>query len=70
MLLKPGGIILADNVTFRGYVNNPQLAPTKRYKTIVERLKVFIDKFINHPDLVNTRLIQLEDGLLYGEKRK
>lgn len=68
MLLKSGGVLLADNVLFRGYVQDISAAQ-KRYKTIAERLKVFIDKFINHEDLTNTRLIDIEDGMAFGIKK-
>lgn len=69
MLLKKGGVILVDNVLFRGYVNNTVKAPTKRFKTIVSRLKVFIDNFLVNPELTQTKLIDIEDGMLFGIKK-
>ena len=69
MLLKPGGVILADNVLFRGYVSGEVKAPTKRFKTIISRLKIFIDKFLTNEELHNTKLIEIEDGMLFGIKK-
>lgn len=69
MLLKKGGAILADNVLFRGYVNNTEEMPNKRFKTIVKRLQKFIDVFLNYPDLKDTTLIDIDDGMLFGYKK-
>ena len=41
-LLSVGGVLVADNVLFRGYVENPKSAP-RRFKTIYQRLKKFIE---------------------------
>lgn len=67
-LLKSDGIILVDNVLFRGYTNNQTLPPTKRYKTIIKRLNEFKEKCKNHPNLSNFKLIDVEDGLIYAKK--
>ena len=69
MLLKKGGVILVDNVLFRGYVDGSVKAPTKRFKTIVSRLKVFINNFLNNPELVQAKLINIEDGMLFAIKK-
>ncbi len=68
MLLKSGGVLLADNVLFRGYVKNLSAA-TKRYKTIALRLKKFIDAFMSHTDLTGTELIDIEDGMAFAIKK-
>ncbi len=69
MLLASGGILLVDNVLFRGYVRNPSLAPNNRFKTICKRLEKFIQTFLSHPDLSNPRLIEDEDGMLVATKK-
>ena len=69
MLLKQGGVILVDNVLFRGYVDGSVKAPTKRFKTIVSRLKVFIDNFLTNQELKDAKLIDIEDGMLFAIKR-
>ena len=66
-LLKPNGILLADNVLFRGYVLGEN-KPVKRFKTISKRLDEFIKNCKNHPFLVNFKLFNTEDGIIYAEK--
>lgn len=67
-LLKPNGTLVVDNVLFRGYTTNEQLAPTKRFKTIIKRLNDFIDMCKNHKELYDVKLIDTEDGILYAKK--
>lgn len=69
MLLKSGGTIIVDDVLFRGYVEKTQKAPTARFRTIIKRLKAFVDNFLSRSDLNNARLIEIEDGLLIAQKR-
>lgn len=68
MLLRSGGTILIDNVLFRGYVDGSVIAPTKRFKTITKRLKLFIDEFMNRPDITDAELIDIEDGMIVATK--
>ena len=67
-LLKPNGTLVVDNVLFRGYTTNEQVAPTKRFKTIIKRLNDFIDMCKNHNELYDVKLIDTEDGILYAKK--
>lgn len=67
-LLKPNGTLVVDNVLFRGYTTNEQIAPTKRFKTIIKRLNDFIDMCKNHNELYDIKLIDTEDGILYAKK--
>ena len=67
-LLKPSGTLVVDNVLFRGYTTNEQVAPTKRFKTIIKRLNDFIDMCKNHKELYDIKLIDTEDGILYAKK--
>lgn len=67
-MLKPNGIIIVDNVLFRGYVSSQENAPTKRYKTIIKRLNKFIENCKNNPKLVNFELKTIEDGIIIANK--
>lgn len=67
-LLSKGGTIVADNVLFRGYVEQESSAPTKRYKTIIKRLNTFIENCKNHPDIVEFELKHTEDGMIIAKK--
>ncbi len=69
-LLAYDGILIADNVLFRGYVEGQTKAPTKRYKTIIKRLNTFIENCKNHSKLVNFKIINTEDGIIFAQKVK
>lgn len=67
-LLNEDGILFADNVLFRGYVENPQSAP-RRYKTIVKRLKEFIEECKSNKSLRDVSVEHIGDGLLIAKRR-
>lgn len=64
MLCKHGGTILVDNVLFRGFVRGDKSQMPKRYRTIVKRLEMFLDRVETHPDIKEFKLYELEDGML------
>lgn len=66
-LLAPNGILVADNVLFRGYVENPKIAP-KRFRTIWQRLRRFIEYVFTSGDFVDVELFRIEDGVLVARK--
>lgn len=68
VLLKPSGVLLVDNVLFRGYIQGETNAPTKRYKTIIKRLNDFIENCKNNPFLTDFNLFSTEDGLIFARK--
>ncbi len=60
-LLPEGGIIIADNILYHGYVE--QEAPIKRKRrAIVNTLKEYIDLVKGHP-LLDTSILRIGDGL-------
>ena len=67
-LLADGGVFVADNVLFRGYVEQANEPPTKRYKTIIKRLNTFIENCKNNPKLTNFELKNIEDGVIVAKK--
>jgi len=67
-LLAPNGVLVADNVLFRGYVENPSDAP-RRFKTIYQRLKKFIDLCQTSGDFKFVKLHRIEDGVLECVKK-
>jgi len=69
MMLAPGGTILVDNVLFRGYVTGEETPPTKRFKTIISRLKNFINDFLEREEFQNSKLISVDDGMLVATKK-
>lgn len=69
MLLAPGGILVADNVMFRGYIDGSVKAP-RRFKTIVKRLQEFIKTCCESDELKVIELDKSEDGMLICKKEK
>ncbi len=59
--VKEGGVILADNVLFRGYVRGDK-EPPKRFKTIVKRLKEYLT-YVENKELFNTTIYPMGDGM-------
>jgi predicted O-methyltransferase YrrM len=64
-LLKPGGVILADNVLWGGQVAGK--IREERYKNSTWALREFNEKFVNHPQL-RGQILPIGDGLAYGVK--
>lgn len=60
-LLKPGGIIVCDNVLFRGMVATDRLV-IRRKKTIVKRLRSFL-KYVNGIEGYTSCIMPLGDGV-------
>lgn len=59
-MLTDSATILADNVLFRGYVRSAE-KPPRRYKTIVKRLRDYIE-LVTTPPFV-TEILENGDGL-------
>lgn len=59
--LSENAVILADNVLFRGYVEGDK-EPPKRYRTIVRRLREYLD-FVRNKELFNTTIYPMGDGM-------
>lgn len=67
-LLKPGGLLICDDVLFYGMVADDKLI-NKRKITIVKRLREFLEVITNHPQL-RTTIIPIGEGLSLSYKRK
>ncbi|MDD2227524.1 MAG: O-methyltransferase [Clostridia bacterium] len=67
-ILNEKGLILADNVCFRGLVFSKSDLPKKnKYKTIVKNLRKFIDDVKNNPSL-KYEILEIGDGLMIIQK--
>jgi predicted O-methyltransferase YrrM len=60
-VLEPGGIIVSDNVLFKGMVASDKLV-IRRKKTIVKRLREFL-KYINNIKGYTSCVIPIGDGV-------
>ncbi|MFC4618099.1 O-methyltransferase [Camelliibacillus cellulosilyticus] len=59
--LRRGGLVICDNVLFRGYAANPETAP-KRLRTIARKMNQFNEWLRGHPDFY-TDFLPVGDGL-------
>ena len=66
-LLNEGGIIIADNVLFRGEVSNDDIME-KRKNTLVKRLRNFL-AYITDLEEFTTSVIPIGDGLTLSVRR-
>ncbi len=66
-LLKKGGILIADNVLYKGMTADPEHV-VRRKITIVKRLQHFISAQMQHPQL-KAVLLPLGDGVTLAVKR-
>ncbi|HJF84581.1 MAG TPA: O-methyltransferase [Megamonas hypermegale] len=64
--LNAGGVIVTDNVLFRGYVLGAE-KPPRRYKTIVKRLREYL-QIINDEKIFKTMIYEDGDGLAVSQK--
>lgn len=65
-LLKPGGLLISDNVLFRGMVASDEKVK-RRKKTIVTRMRTYLETITDHPQL-QTSLLPMGDGLAISLK--
>lgn len=67
-LLSEDGIIIADNVLFRGMVANNELVKRRKI-TIVKRMRKYLD-MINEDKRLLTTIIPMGDGIAVTTRRK
>lgn len=69
--LNPGGIIISDNVLYQGMIASDEFV-IRRKKTIVKRMRSYLDNIMDHPDFTTT-LLPMSDGIAlsyYGGKNE
>lgn len=59
--LNPGGVIISDNVLYQGMIASDEYV-IRRKKTIVKRMRHYLDHISNHPELTTT-LLPMSDGI-------
>lgn len=65
-LLKKGGILISDNILYKGMTATDELV-LHRKRTIVKRLREYIDMLCNNPSL-DTDIIPIGDGVALSVK--
>lgn len=67
-LVRPGGLIVSDNVLFRGMITDDALILPK-YKTIVKRMRQYLEMISEHSRLT-TSILSIGDGVALSYKRE
>ena len=67
-LLKPGGLLISDNILYKGMVSSEELVK-RRKRTIVHRMREYLEYISNHPEL-STSIIPIGDGVALSYKNK
>ena len=66
-MLNPGGVLFADNVLFRGYVDPANKFP-RRFITIVKRMRKFLSVVSEDEDFIS-EVFDAGDGILVAVKK-
>lgn len=66
-MLKPGGLLISDNVLYKGMVATDTLV-VRRKKTIVKRMREYLD-YICENDSLETSIIPIGDGVALSFKK-
>jgi len=66
-MVTSGGLIISDNVLFRGYVANPAEAP-KRFRKMVEKLHAYNQMITAHENY-ETSIVPIGDGVAISYKK-
>ena len=67
-LLKKGGTVITDNLSFHGLVEDEKLAVTKNQKGLVKRIKKFID-FLENNQNYCTSYVEVGDRISISIKK-
>ena len=67
-LLKPGAVLITDNVLQEGEIIEPRFGVTRRNRTIYKRMREYLYVLKNHEEL-ETSIIPLGDGVTLSIKK-
>lgn len=67
-LVRPGGIIVCDNVLMRGTVANDCYDPDGKHKTSVKNIRAFL-KHVSTLETVETAILPIGDGISMSVKK-
>ncbi|MCM1258255.1 MAG: O-methyltransferase [Roseburia sp.] len=68
-LLKPGGVLVSDNVLQEGDIIESRFAVTRRNRTIHKRMRDYLYELTHHQELV-TAVLPVGDGITVSTKRE
>ena len=67
--LNDDGVIVTDNLSFHGLVDNPELTNNRNTKQLVKKIQKYID-FIKENDKYETIFYPIGDGISISKKKK
>ena len=67
--LSDNGIIVTDNLSFHGLVDNPELAVTRNQRGLVKRIKNFIN-FLDNNQEFSTEYVTVGDGISISRRKE
>ena len=67
-LLRPGGLLLADNVLQEGNLVESRFVTERRQRTIHERMREFLWE-VKHHERLDTSIITIGDGVSLSVKK-
>ncbi|CAM3973156.1 O-methyltransferase [Alkalicoccus chagannorensis] len=67
-LVHRGGLILSDNVLFKGYVSGQEPVKTRSVRSMVSKLREYNENLMNNPRFASS-LLSAGDGLMVTRKR-
>jgi len=67
-LLKPGGVLISDNVLQDGDIIESRFAVTRRNRTIHKRMREYLYELTHHQELV-TSVLPIGDGITISTKK-
>lgn len=67
-ILNESGVIITDNVLFKGLVANQDEIESKRIRSLVKKIKSYNEWLMNHPNFITT-IVPVGDGIAISLKR-
>lgn len=67
-LLNESGLIITDNVLFKGLVYSGETVKTKRFSSMVKKIRAYNEWILQHPDY-DTVIVPVGDGVAISRKR-
>ncbi|WP_396136025.1 O-methyltransferase [Bacillus sp. NEB1478] len=68
-MLSSDGIIITDNVLFRGYVADESGLESRRLRSLVKKIRSFNSYLMQHPDFHST-ILPVGDGMMVSMRKK
>ena len=68
-LLKIGGVLLCDNISYHGKIYREPKTVSRKYRTIVQNLRTFLER-LTRDDRFETSILETGDGIAISSRIK